>query len=875
MSGFKNESQIIEGLATRGKCEPEKSNINFIVPAVRNLRAFSPYDEIIQGGRKPGIFKDVMEFMASSWKNSSLCLTFDGKKLKQGLGKDSGDIDLLGYEDGPSLSTRVTDMKSRMQSCEDEIQRISSNEEDVDIRCLPEDVKLKLICFLKTSYTIVSLDVVTVQEVRNKKEYARSQFVERGGKDWRQSKFVYVISIIDAFLHDIDKFLELTRDILGHIRQVLVYLQESDVFYVTSSSVCLELHDKFVPLVEDHTQTNQSEDTRKIKQRSQRWHEIRNTAFITGSTIYQSIGLDGLKRQRQHFDKVVCGIPEPEPSIEQKRAMEHGTNNEINGVATLVGRILPVIAPTLEFHEEGCVCIKDKDTMIMVVSPDGSLYISETKEIIAGVEIKCPVGKVHSSFPVRYYLQCLSEIEALGVEFLYYVCWTQEITSVFKIEKDTAIFERAIEIAKDIYVTERKRPTKIKEAAKVLKNDIKKKIASIQMIGEYPSIVASENCLINQNLQEKACSQQRHTVADTKDLLQNLELESNESFEILRQKATEAMVFLCCDLDRAWAVEKVRWSPVCWFPKGYSLTTETVRKIMEKVLDECKSVGIHVPACSFDGQWHNIGVRTCTGKPLTVLQLQKDVWVEVQKMSKSSIEKELKSIKIKPQWHKVNGSLEVVSALPRLPKTPTKGWTKKPKRTNTNDKEILEEDTSLLDVLPTEVVEAGGNNAELLSCTYDHFVVEEIVNCNTDEEIWANALIDVIDQVDDLNDNEKHRRNMQYSLTRHQLEVRSIDSTHLLTRTRRKTCKGGIEGFTNEPWLKVARQGKSLLTPAMVEEIVDPMSMSMANTHFSQAVQNAMQENGDFRAASLCADILDWWRAEDEAGISATERECQ
>jgi hypothetical protein len=43
-----------------------------------------------------------------------------------------------------------------------------------------------------------------------------------------------------------------------------------------------------------------------------------------------------LKRQRQHFDKVACRIPEPEPSIEQKRALEHGTNNEINGVATLV-----------------------------------------------------------------------------------------------------------------------------------------------------------------------------------------------------------------------------------------------------------------------------------------------------------------------------------------------------------------------------------------------------------------------------------------------------------------------------------------------------------------------------------------------------------
>jgi hypothetical protein len=37
--------------------------------------------------------------------------------------------------------------------------------------------------------------------------------------------------------------------------------------------------------------------------------------------------------------------------------------------------------------------------------------------------------------------------------------------------------------------------------------------------------------------------------------------------------------------------------------------------------------------------------------------------------------------------------------------------------------------------LPTEAVEAGGYNAALLSCTFDQFVVEEIVNCSTDEEI--------------------------------------------------------------------------------------------------------------------------------------------
>lgn len=72
----------------------------------------------------------------------------------------------------------------------------------------------------------------------------------------------------------------------------------------------------------------------------------------------------------------------------------------------------------------------------------------------------------------------------------------------------------------------------------------------------------------------------------------------------------------------------------------------------------------------------------------------------------------------------------------------------------------------------------------------------------------------------------------EYSESRNQVEVRSIDSTHLLTRTRRKCCRGGIEELDNTPWLKVAKQGTTLLTPVMVQDIIDPMSMSMANTHF-------------------------------------------
>ena len=55
MSGYKNTTQIMEGSAERGKCDPKQSNINFIVPSVQILSDFKPYGNLFSGVKKPGI----------------------------------------------------------------------------------------------------------------------------------------------------------------------------------------------------------------------------------------------------------------------------------------------------------------------------------------------------------------------------------------------------------------------------------------------------------------------------------------------------------------------------------------------------------------------------------------------------------------------------------------------------------------------------------------------------------------------------------------------------------------------------------------------------------------------------------------------------
>ena len=111
-----------------------------------------------------------------------------------------------------------------------------------------------------------------------------------------------------------------------------------------------------------------------------------------------------------------------------------------------------------------------------------------------------------------------------------------------------------------------------------------------------------------------------------------------------------------------------------------------------------------------------------------------------------------------------------------------------------------------------------------------------------------------------------------YSASRKQQEVSCIDSSHLLTRMRRKSAKGGLDGVSNEAWRKVAKSKKTSLSLGMVDCVLEPMTVAVANTHFSEAVESEMRIHGDVKEADLCKDIKEWWRAEDEAGIPAEQR---
>ncbi|MEW8545287.1 MAG: hypothetical protein AB2693_17330 [Candidatus Thiodiazotropha sp.] len=98
---------------------------------------------------------------------------------------------------------------------------------------------------------------------------------------------------------------------------------------------------------------------------------------------------------------------------------------------------------------------------------------------------------------------------------------------------------------------------------------------------------------------------------------------------------------MIANLDRLHMPEMHHAAPVAYAFNGYSMRSDVMRNMVERVLHECYIRDLYVPVVSFDGQWYSLAIRDSHGKPLTLLQLQKDVYTEAKHKSKNDLVKSM------------------------------------------------------------------------------------------------------------------------------------------------------------------------------------------------------------------------------------------
>lgn len=115
-----------------------------------------------------------------------------------------------------------------------------------------------------------------------------------------------------AFIYEIDLYIKKTKtgSVTEDICRFLEFLNKSK--YDIGKSVNINTDDRFF----DIDQQIGPEDSRRfLKQKSNSWFSRRVLTKVTGSTIYKAVGCDGLGKQKDHFEKVVCGTIEPSEDI--------------------------------------------------------------------------------------------------------------------------------------------------------------------------------------------------------------------------------------------------------------------------------------------------------------------------------------------------------------------------------------------------------------------------------------------------------------------------------------------------------------------------------------------------------------------------------
>ena len=623
--------------------DTKESKVNFAVPSSSILNENSDVPSKIY----PGIMN--ISSIADAYKGKVLKLGIDGKKISRGRGKDMGDVDCWGFEESPTLKERKERIKIEEEACnklDEFIAEIERNGFD-NLKDCTDETNLEFIKWAQKEITTIGLRLKDLRFQKLSLKRAFDKFIKMAGDDWRNSRYMPVLSSIRTTQYDVELQLNNGLQLVQELAYMISVLNKAD--YSLSNATDLHSNDHFMPLTEN--KCNNIEQQKQytaskvqilnIKQRSQQWFDIREKALATGSTLANAIGLNGLKKQQEHYDKVFLNLPATEFSAEQKENMEFGLRHEQDAIATTVTRVMPVFYPSLIFQEESCAVMENNNQKpMLVVSPDGTLRNTKHEPAMA-FEAKCKPPneqstEVYYKIPWYYVTQILAEMAAYNTNDLLFTCWSPHSTVAMIAKYDDSLFQACVSELNDVLGGENvKRPTRTRTNVLELKQRIKEYTeTSVEFIAEFPSVYASNTADTKPMTEE---SLQVVTLENISRVSRWLSKWLTNSYELSRKMATEILVFMINDTDRSFKLEISNAHPIAYAMKGPSMNVDTFRKMTDTLITECEKNGLAIVAISTDGQWHNYGVRDKDGHPLTLIQLQKDVWKEAKGQTKAQL----------------------------------------------------------------------------------------------------------------------------------------------------------------------------------------------------------------------------------------------
>ena len=132
----------------------------------------------------------------------------------------------------------------------------------------------------------------------------------------------------------------------------------------------------------------------------------------------------------------------------------------------------------------------------------------------------------------------------------------------------------------------------------------------------------------------------------------------------------------------------------------------------------------------------------------------------------------------------------------------------------------------------------------------------------------------------------------EFCSTRHQIEMHLLDPTHLLTNMRSHCTRKNLDNCLSNDFLKVSKSDNDILPRAIVSDMLDRQSVSIALKVFSEKVANKMSEfekeqemielkkpekecKKIVKSSKFINGIWNWYHACDKCGLTPEERLCK
>ena len=210
-SGPKNYGQVISKMTTRGKYDPEQSEINFAFPDERQLCS---QDRILGRIIQPGIIDASMSMLEN---HKDIVLMADCNRLAKGLtGDRMGDVNLWGHEKRPTLQQKLETFRQDFQTVTYQVQS------------LPDASILQCHIDLKYTMQLITSKIRNVRQIENTE---RRRLLNYEKLNPNPNYKTAAKGACRSHIYDCKVFINTALDLNRNICKTMSFLQKNSCFF--------------------------------------------------------------------------------------------------------------------------------------------------------------------------------------------------------------------------------------------------------------------------------------------------------------------------------------------------------------------------------------------------------------------------------------------------------------------------------------------------------------------------------------------------------------------------------------------------------------------------------------------------------------------